>query len=165
MNRLYVVLIILSAVLHSSAVLANFNLYTSEYQDGSNSTSILNSDIDGKDVSGISWKDVGISNNRLGNYAEWMGDTTNNLEPQIMLAQFSPSLGPSNDNEKTDDLRVEASLAIDAISENSDISAPKNHESAVTDSASILLFCFGVGITGLISIRKKFVKVHHHPVH
>ncbi len=42
---------------------------------------------------------------------------------------------------------------------------PKNRieerSDSIPDSASILLFCFGVGITSLTSMRKKFIKAHY----
>ncbi len=155
MNRSYTVLFLLAAVLQSSAALANYNLYASEYQKGAINSSVLNSTNAVKGLSGMGWKDVDIANDKPGNYAVWMGDTTSNDDWQITFAQFTPSLRTSIDNEQTGDLRVETSLLRDTTVENSDISAQKNHESAVADSASILLFCFGVGITGLTSIRKK----------
>ncbi len=153
--------LILTALLCVSAASANFNLYSSDIS--ATNTSIKDSDI--SNFNNIGWVDVNLSNGNI-DYIPTLFNA-NSADQQVSdfgTSQYAPLIHTTTLT-YSNTVKADLTLSGKEFVGKTSINTPTQFDTTVTDSASILLFCFGVGITSLIAIRKKFVRLHNHSTH
>ena len=153
--------LILTVLFCASTAPANFNLNTSDVP-------VINTNIIKSDISAVNstdWVDVNLTNGNpdynptLFNYT-----SANQLASAFGKTQHAPLVHTATFT-YSNTVKADFTSSGNEFVGKASINSSTQRDTTVTDPASILLFCFGVGITSLTAIRKKFVRLQHHSVH
>jgi len=155
--------LILAAVIYSSVAIASLHIHPSESTSPSEfqkSNSWKNDSF----VNNIGWQYVDLSNKSIGYYSAWLDISSSYLNYQSIDIGKSTSVVKNVYTGQSFEQGADVYLVGNSIGDSRSLTSTTDHDSSATDSASILLFCFGIGITGLTSMRKKLVKIHNHAI-
>ena len=153
--------LIFTALFCVSNASANFNLYTSDI-------SVTDASIQESDISTFNntgWIDVNLTDGNLDyNPTLFTDNSADQHASAFGTTQYTPLVHTATLT-YANTVKADLTFSGNEFVGKASINTPTQHDTTVTDSASILLFCFGVGITSLTAIRKKFVRLHNHSVH